>query len=280
MVCSKSTCGNWIWTDKVRSGTKCRKCGSWWPELPSHNGKGKGYGKPSNRATSNPAWLESPPGLTKIRPLKKTKVQQEATELLATSWTALSEETQTKLQALGIGPAKPALQDLLKTHMDALPVQVQEIVSKLTAPEPITEREIAGKLKGQVTELKNMSVKKNQLQVRIDGVKAQYANLLTEMQELQTKLAEGQKTLQKPCEDYMKAVNQNPPTTELNEAATEPEQIPMAVESFVHSLGISLTEEQKSQLHGLLKRPNQDPDDPTKRRKTDGSVPPSPGQCG
>ena len=72
--------------------------------------------------------------------------------------------------------------------MDALPLQVQEIVSKLTAPEPITQREIAGKLKGQVTELKNMSVK-NQLQVRIDGVKAQYANLLNEMQELQTKLA-------------------------------------------------------------------------------------------
>ena len=30
----------------------------------------------------------------------------------------------------------------------------------------------------------------------------------------------------------------------------------MAVESFVHSLGISLTEEQKNQLHGLLKRPS------------------------
>ena len=61
-----------------------------------------------------------------------------------------------------------------------------------------------------------MSVKKNQLQVRIDGVKAQYANLLTKMQELQTKLAEGQKRMQKLSEDYMKAVNQNPPSTELN----------------------------------------------------------------
>ena len=93
MVCSKTTCGNWIWTDKVRSGTKRRKCGSWWPEPSHHNGKGKGYGKPSNRATSNQAWLESPPQLTKIRPLKKSKVQQEATDSLANSWTALSEET-------------------------------------------------------------------------------------------------------------------------------------------------------------------------------------------
>ena len=118
-----------------------------------------------------------------------------------------------------------------------------------------------------------MSVKKNQLQVRIDGVKAQYANLLTKMQELQTKLAEGQKRMQKLSEDYMKAVNQNPPSTELNETAAEPEQIPMAVESFVHSLGISLTEEQKSQLHELLKRPNQDPRHP--RQDTVGNIHPN-----
>ena len=152
MVCQKGTCGNWIWTDKVRSGTKCRKCGTWWPEPSRHNGKGKGYGRPNNRPTGTQTWLDSPPGLTKIKPLKKSKVQQEATDLLASSWTALPEDTQTKLPALGIGPAKPkepALQDLLNTHMDALPQQVQEIVAKLTAPKPITEREIAGKLKGQ-----------------------------------------------------------------------------------------------------------------------------------
>ena len=61
---------------------------------------------------------------------------------------------------------------LLKTHMRALPQQAQELVSKLTTPEPITERDIAGKLKGQVTELKNTSIRKNQLQVKVDGVKA------------------------------------------------------------------------------------------------------------
>ena len=47
----------------------------------------------------NQQWLESPPGLTKIKPLKRTKVQQEATQLL---WTTLPEDTQTKIQALGI----------------------------------------------------------------------------------------------------------------------------------------------------------------------------------
>lgn len=54
----------------------------------------------------------------------------------------------------------------------------------------------------------------------------------------------------------------------------------MAVETFVSSLGIDLTEEQRTQLHGLLKRPKADEEEINKRRKTDGSVPPSPGHCG
>ena len=45
------------------------------------------------------------------------------------------------------------------------------------------------------------------------------------MQELQTTLAEGQKALQKLSEDYMKAVNQTPPPTDLTEPAGETEQI-------------------------------------------------------
>ena len=56
--------------------------------------------------------------------------------------------------------------------------------------------------------------------------------------------------------------------------------IPMAVETFVSSLGIALTEEQRSQLHGLLKRPNADEDEINKRRKTDAQTAPPGGQCG
>lgn len=40
--------------------------------------------------------------------------------------------------------------------MAALPQQVQEAVARLTAPEPVTEKDIATKLKGQVSELKNL----------------------------------------------------------------------------------------------------------------------------
>ena len=73
----------------------------------------------------------------------------------------------------------------------------------------------------------------------IDNVKAQYAAHLQDMQELQTKLTEGQKAPKALSEDYMKAVNQSPAPPNLTEPAGEPEQIPMAVEAFVHSLGIS-----------------------------------------
>ena len=281
MTCSRKDCFNWIWTDKIKPNTKCRRCGTWWPTSTGGAGKGKGYGRPTTKV--RPTWPETPPGLGRVKPLKKTKVQQEATELLATSWSTLPEDTQARLQALGIGPAKPEepeLTDILKSHMDALPTQVQQIVTKLTAPEPCTERDIATKLKGQVTELKTLSIRKNQLQDKIDGVKAQYTTLLADTQTLQGKLAEGQKVLQQLSQDYMKAVNQTPTPADLTGPLAEPEQIPMAVESFVRNLGIALTEEQKTQLHGLLKRSGSDTEDPTKRRKTDGPGPLSPGHCG
>ena len=173
--------------DKLRQGTKCRKCGAWWPTTDKTTGKGKGYGRPTNQAMTYRTWPEPPPGLNKLKPLKRTKVQQEATELLSTASTSLSEDTQTKLQAIGIGPTKPdepQLQEVLKNHMQSLPQQVQDIVTKLTTPEPCSEKEIAAKLKGQVSELKNMSVKKTQLQARIGQVKSQYVALLNDTQEL------------------------------------------------------------------------------------------------
>ena len=282
--CSKATCNNWIWQDKLYPGNRCRRCGTMWTTASTTTGKGKGYGKPAGKLIKAPrSWPEAPPGLPKVKPLKKTKVQQEATELLASTWTTLTEDTQHRLQAIGIGPTKPdepELKDVLKSHMEALPQQVQDLVNKLTTPEPYTEREIAAKLKGRVTELKNLSMRKTQLQAKIDNVKAQYAALLTDMQELQGKLTEGQQSLKTLSDDYMKAVNQTPTLSELPTAHGEAEQIPMAVESFVHSLGISLTDEQKTQLHGLLKRPNNEQEDPTKRRKTDMPTLGKSGQCG
>ena len=137
--CSKQSCTNWIWQDKMYPGARCRKCSNMWPTTSTSTGKGKGFGKPNNRTTRGHQGLDPPPGLGKVRPLKISKVQQEATELSSTTWTSFTEDIQSKLQAIGIGPSKPEapeLKDVLKTHMEALPQQVQELVTKLTTPEP------------------------------------------------------------------------------------------------------------------------------------------------
>ena len=50
-------------------------------------------------------------------------------------------------------------------------------------------------MKTQVTDLKSISIKRTQLQAKLDAIKAQYASMLQDMQELQTKLTEGQQEL-------------------------------------------------------------------------------------
>ena len=286
-VCSKNHCNNWIWQDKLQHGTRRRKCGTWWTTT-TNNGKGKGQGHTNKtkaymsttwpKKTYQEALIDAPPGLTKPRPLRKPKDQQQAAELLQATWDVIPDTIQTKLQALGLGPQpqeEPGLTDILKTHMASLPQEVQAVVTRLTAPIPQTEKEIAQQLKQQVTELKNQSIRKTQLQGKLDQIKSQYAAMLQDMQEIQTKLNEGQQRLKQLSDKYMAAVNQTPKPEELGSEAAPTEPIPMAVESFVTSLGISLTEDQRSQLHGLLKRPNTDEEDPTKRRKTE-SIPATP----
>lgn len=197
-------------------------------KLGSHVGKQGRLATKTTKAAQS-TWPEAPPGLTKFKPLKRNKVQQEANDLLAPTWTIIPEDIQGKLQALSIGPAKPdepELTDLLKTHMAVLPQQVQDAVTKLTTPEPITEREIAAKLKSQVTDLKNLSIRNTQLQTKIDNVKAQYASQVQDTQDLQVKLTDGQKALKALSEDYVKAVNQSPAPVDLTEPTGQPEQIP------------------------------------------------------
>ena len=198
MTCRHSECRNWIWEDKLRPGTRCRKCGTWWQNMAA-TGKGKGQGHGQHRAPSKaqpwprkqPATqvLDTPPGLPRLRPLKQSKEHASAVELIASTWSVIPEGIQTKLAALGYGPQppeEPELTELLKSHMTALPQEVQAVVTKLTQPMPDTEKELAHKLKAQVGELKTVSIKKNQLQSRLDQIKSQYAAMLQDMQDLQT----------------------------------------------------------------------------------------------
>ena len=157
---------------------------------------------------------------------------------------------------------------------------MEEAVTCLTTPAPASEQDIAIKLKGQVTDLKNLSTKKTHLQEKLDQTKAQYQTLLTEMQELQQKLNDGQQALKLLSEDYMKAVNKEPKPADL-ESSMDVDPLPAAVETFVANLGVSLSDEQKTQLRGLLKRPNDTDGDLSKRRKTDSPATATPpGSCG
>lgn len=154
MVCNHATCSNLIWQEKVQPATRCRRCGTWWP-TPKSTGKGKGQGDRGKqtmhpqttswpRKTYQEALMDTPPGLTKLRPLKKGKDQQAAAELLASTWDVIPEGIQGKLQPLGLGPPpqeEPELTDLLKTHMAALPQAVQEVVTKMTQQGPDTEKD-------------------------------------------------------------------------------------------------------------------------------------------
>ena len=118
------------------------------------------------------------------------------------------------------------------------------MVTKLTQPLPDTEKELAQKLKAQVGDLKTVSIKKNQLQTKLDQIKSQYAAMLQDMQELQTRLTEGQQRLKQLSDQYMK-VTQTPLPTGLEPEDTKDLPIPMAVETFVTSLGIGLTDDQQ-----------------------------------
>ena len=54
-VCGGSGCSNWIWSDKVREGYVCRRCGEKWPRPP------QGYSKaPASRSPKKPTSTRCP----------------------------------------------------------------------------------------------------------------------------------------------------------------------------------------------------------------------------
>lgn len=128
---------------------------------------------------------------------------------------------------------------------------------------------IQSKLKAQVGDLKS-----------VYWIKSQYASMLQDTQDLQSRLNDGQQRLTQLSDQYMKVTTQTPPPTGLEPGESKELPIPMAVETFVTSLGIDLTEEERPQLHGLFERPKAEDDEINKRRKTETVVPPHGGQCG
>ena len=165
--CQAHGCRNWIWCDRVQQGFSCRQCGNEWPKPPG--GYAKKLDKRNSRWERAPHRRPSPPpGLARTRFPKPSLIQKNATELLAPIWSTLDEQLRGKLSDLGISPEvkpkEPDLQDVLKENLTKLPTPVRELVEKITTPPPASEREVAGRLKQQVTALKDLSHKKHNLQ--------------------------------------------------------------------------------------------------------------------
>lgn len=114
-------------------------------------------------------------------------------DLLASTWDVIPESIQPKLQALGLGPQQPEepeLTDLLKTHT-ALRQAVRGGQQTDQALCQRLRKTLRPSSKTQVTDLKTISIRKTQLQSKLDQVKSQYAALLQDMQDLQIKLTDG-----------------------------------------------------------------------------------------
>ena len=87
-VCGGDHCFNWIWSDKIREGYVCRRCGEAWPCPP----QGYSQAPPSRspkRSGRQQMPVKPPPGLGN-KPYKLTKIQKATAEALAPSWSSLT----------------------------------------------------------------------------------------------------------------------------------------------------------------------------------------------
>ena len=274
--CSKPGCSNWIWEDRIKATYTCRLCGTPWKKPLQGYATGgertsKGWNQPKPRTVS------PPPGLSTGRPPRPSKLQKTAAEILAPAWSSLDETLKLKLTEVGINPtpkvSEPDLTDVLKENLASLPAPVKELVEKITKPQPETEKDMASRLKQQVSTLRGISQRKHLPQQKIDNTKKHYQELLDEMKTLQGRLEQEQASLNTISTAYLTKVSAIQAEKPLQPLETEmADSVPAAVAGFITTLGVSLTQEQKEQLNVMLKRPSVDAeviDEEAKRRKTE-----------
>ena len=179
---------------------------------------------------------------------------------------------QGKLKELGISPpqeaAEPDLEAVLKDNLSQLPAPVKELVEKITKPQPPTEKDVAIKLKQQVSTLRDLSNRKQTLQTKIDATKKAFQDLLEEMKTIQSKIEQEQAELNTTSTAYMSLVSKQPDPVQLSEDADMKDPVPEAVAGFISTLGVNLTQAQHDQLKTMLKRPPATNEEDPKRRKT------------
>ena len=178
-MCSTTSCHNWIWEDKIQVRYTCRHCRAAWQQpLHGYVTKAQTYRWQTRKTRS----LTPPPGLAHNRPPKPSKLQKNAAEILAPAWESMDDNMKAKLTELGINPvpkpSEPDLTDVLKENLTSLPAPVKELVERITKPQLESEKEMAAKLKQQVSTLRDISHRKQVLQQKIDSTKKHYQDIL------------------------------------------------------------------------------------------------------
>ena len=211
-----------------------------------------------------------PPGLWHHSGQRTSKLQKQTGDLLLSY--KQDPTLQQKVSELGIAPAtsspEPDLKDVLRDNLAQLPAPVKELVERITKPQPPTKKDVAIKLKQQVSTLRGLSHRKQILQSKIDATKKAFQDLLEEMKSIQTKIEQEQAELNSTSSAYMTLVSKQLDPVQLSEDADMKDPVPEAVAGFISTLGVSLTQEQHDQLKTMLKRPPSSTDEETKRRKT------------
>ena len=270
-----------MWEDKICEGFVCRKCGLEW-QRPTYGFSRRSPTRSTPKHEQRQKPISPPPGLGGSKNGRVNQTFKATADLLTTSWSTLDSKLQQQLEQLGIKPPdpnpEPDLTDVLKENLSQLPTAVKALVEKITKPPPATERDMAMKLKGQVSTLRDLSHRKQVLQNKLDRAKKTYGDMLEEMKNIQSKLEAEQGALNATSTAYMAMVNTNKPAEELQEGAPMEDTVPAAVEGFISTLGVNLTEDQKAQLSSMLKRPTAESlEEENKRRRT---VPGETSLCG
>lgn len=227
--CQNTGRSNWIWNDRVCEGYVCRKCGQSWSK-PANGFSIKKSPSPK-RYGQRQRPVAPPPGLGGHRQGR----HKATTDLLTASWTSLGSKLQQQVEQLGIRPPapnpEPDLKDVLQENLSQLPAAVKELVEKITRPPSDTERDMAQKLKAQVSTPRDLSQEAHPPAQAGPGKEdlRGHAN--------STSAA------------YMALVNTSKPTEGLHDDSMMEDTVPEAVAGFITTLGVNLTEDQKAQLN-------------------------------
>ena len=189
--CSKS----WVFQDRIDRGKvhQCLECGKPWQQ--SWNG--------------DYAWRNSARKTQKVQPppgLGKQKKGQKPTylEVIKKCWEGLPEAAKDVFKSMGVdGEKEPDILEMLKPHLDTLPEEVKKVVAEAAPkPEETTEITFTKQLKQAVGQIRDLSSKKQTLQIKADQAKSIYKTMLEELKQVTEMIEKAQKDMEALSKTY------------------------------------------------------------------------------